>query len=269
MHSLYASVLTLIQQVSETIILPRYQHLSAGDIEEKAPNDLVTIADKQCELELTAKLSRLLPGSHVVGEEACAAEPSTIDTIGQGLCWVIDPIDGTGNFVAGKPPFGVMVALLEEGETQAGWIYDPLTQRICHAVRGGGAFINGERIHDKTCNTPKPIAAISEKFMSREQAAHVLARLEGHFTLAPIPRCAAEQYPRLVLGENDISLFERTLAWDHAAGALFLTEAGGKIARLDGSAYTPDNGSRKGMLAASSPAYWEQAAALLNAAPED
>ena len=66
------------------------------------------------------------------------------------------------------------------------------------------------------------------------------AKLAPHYTLVDIPRCAAEQYPRLALGENDISSFKRTLAWDHAAGVLWLNEAGGKAARLDGSAYRVD-----------------------------
>ena len=77
-----------------------------------------------------------------------------------------------------------------------------------------------------------------------------------------IPRCAAEQYPRLGLGENDVSSFKRTLAWDHAAGVLWLNEAGGKAARLDGSEYRVDEhgkaGDYKGLVGASSPAIWDE-----------
>jgi fructose-1,6-bisphosphatase/inositol monophosphatase family enzyme len=83
-----------------------------------------------------------------------------------------------------------------------------------------------------------------------------------HYAVVDIPRCAAEQYPRLVLGQNDVSIFERTLAWDHAAGVLFLNEAGGKAARADGSAYRVDD-ARKGLLGAATPELWDQLAGLL------
>jgi len=84
----------------------------------------------------------------------------------------------------------------------------------------------------------------------------------SRLTLVDIPRCAAEQYPRLVLGQNDIALFERTLPWDHAAGALFLAESGGRIARPDGSPYIVGDG-RKGLLGAASPRLWDESAKIL------
>ena len=78
-----------------------------------------------------------------------------------------------------------------------------------------------------------------------------------------VPYCAAEQYPRLALGENDVSIFERTLAWDHAAGALWLNEAGGRCARPDGSAYRVDQGERTGLLGAASAELWNDLAQRL------
>src|SRR3546814_1432067 len=77
-----------------------------------------------------------------------------------------------------------------------------------------------------------------------------------------IPRCAAEQYPRLVLGENDLTVFERSLPWDHAAGAIFLNEAGGKLCRKDGSPYVVGD-DRRGLLGAVSPQLWDEAARIL------
>ena len=84
------------------------------------------------------------------------------------------------------------------------------------------------------------------------------AKLAPHYELVDIPRCAAEQYPRLALGENDVSSFKRTLAWDHAAGVLWLNEAGGKACRLDGSAYRVDEQDKPGLIGASSPAIWDR-----------
>ena len=60
----------------------------------------------------------------------------------QGTAWIVDPLDGTGNFAAGRTPFAIMVALAEGGVVQAGWILDPVTRRMCHAALGGGAFID-------------------------------------------------------------------------------------------------------------------------------
>ena len=96
----------------------------------------------------------------------------------------------------------------------------------------------------------------------------VMAGIGDHYRLVDVPWCAAEQYPRLALGVNDLSIFERTLPWDHAAGALWLNEAGGKCARLDGSPYRMDEWDRRGLLGAASPELWDQMAERLSALPD-
>ncbi len=262
MHTLYHPVTALMRQVAAEIVLPRYQNLAADQIEEKAADDYVTIADKESELRLNEGLAAILPEAGVIGEEACAADPSILDRAGTGLNWIIDPIDGTGNFAAGRPPFGLMVGLVQDGIILAGWILDPLTGRLCHAAKGGGAFIDEERITARESGAPLPIAALAVYFMSSEQRANISARAEGRMTLVDIPRCAAEQYPRLVLGQNDLSVFERSLPWDHAPGALFLNEAGGRLARQDGTPYIVGD-SRRGLLGAASPRLWDEAAKIL------
>ncbi len=263
MSALNDAVVALLRQTAEAIILPRYQALSSADIEEKSPGDLVTIADKESEAMLSEGLAKLIPEAAIIGEEACAADPDLLGTLNQQLAWIIDPIDGTHNFAHGQPPFAIMVALVDGGNALAGWIYDPLTQRLCTAERGCGAFINGERITSTGSGAALPVAGISVHFMEAEQRADCLARVTGKMTLAEIPRCAGEQYPRIALGQNDLALFERTLPWDHVPGALFLEEAGGKIARLDGSRYDYwDKG--RGLLGASTPTIWDRAAKILS-----
>ncbi len=261
------AVADLMRATAQAVILPYYQQLETHQIERKADTpgghaDLVTIADKEAEAMLADGLARLIPNATIVGEEACEADPGLIDRLGDELCWVIDPVDGTNNFGAGHPPFGIIIALAEAGETVAGWIFDPLTQRLCHAVRGGGAWINGDPVRARETGANPPVAAISTIYMAPERGRDVMTRIAGHFTRVETPRCAAEQYPRLVLGINDISLFERTLAWDHAAGVLFANEAGAKVSRLDGSPYRIDD-RRTGMIGASSPAMWDRAAGVL------
>jgi fructose-1,6-bisphosphatase/inositol monophosphatase family enzyme len=252
----------LLRKVASEVVLPRFRNLAAHEVEEKAADDLVTIADKESELALGEGLSRILPEASLIGEEACAADPAILAGAGQGLCWIIDPIDGTGNFAAGRAPFGILIALAQDGETIAGWIYDPLTHRICQAARGAGAHINGERVFARGSGATLPVAGITTLFLKPDVRERLQSRAAGALTLVDIPRCAAEQYPRLVLGQNDISLFERTLPWDHAAGVLFLNEAGGRCCRTDGSAYRVGD-DRTGMLAASTPALWDEAARIL------
>ena len=256
------AVADLMRQVSAEVILPRYRNLAAHEVVEKAANELVTIADRESEDRLSEGLAKLLPEARIIGEEACAADAALLNGLGDGLVWIIDPIDGTGNFAAGRPPFGVMIALAEGGVAIAGWILDPLTGRLCHAARGRGARVDGERVQARESGAAVPVAGISTLFIDSDQRADLERRAEGRLDIVPIPRCAAEQYPRVAFGVNDLALFNRTLAWDHAAGVLFLNEAGGVAARLDGSRYRVDS-DELGLLAAASPAMWEKSARIL------
>lgn len=262
MHYLYQSVANILGEVSRKIVLPYYQNLQAGDIQEKTPGDLVTVADRLCEEMLSELLLQLLPEATIVGEEAVSTDPGVMESLNDDLTWIIDPIDGTGNYAAGCTPFGIIIALAEKGKTTAGWLYDPLTLRLCHAVKNEGAFIDGRPVRSAEDPIDKPVAALATGFMTSEQRNSLLSAAYPHYQIVDIPRCAAEQYPRLALGTNHISVFERTLPWDHAAGALFLNEAGGKVARWDGSDYLPSDG-RKGLLGASSPKLWDEAAEQL------
>ncbi|MEN9926178.1 MAG: hypothetical protein RL268_2304 [Pseudomonadota bacterium] len=261
--ALTADVLAIMQRAAREAVMPRYQSLAAHEIDAKAADDVVTIADKEAELILADGLARLLPEAAIVGEEAAHADPGLLDRLGDALCWIIDPVDGTNNFAAGKPPFGLMVALSQGGETIAGWILDPLGGRLCHAHRDSGAFIGEERISARDTGQEPPIAAISLVFMDPAQREAMKSHIAPHYSLVDIPRCAAEQYPRLVLGVNDVSIFERTLAWDHAAGVLFVNEAGGKAARPDGRAYRVDEAHLPGLIGAASPALWDELAGRL------
>jgi len=263
-QALTPAVAAIMRDAAARAIMPHYQSLTAEQIDAKAADDVVTVADTESEAILAESLARLLPEAAIVGEEAAHADPALMQRLGDRLCWIIDPIDGTNNYAAGKPPFGILIALAEAGETVAGWIYDPLKDRLCHAHRGLGAFIGDERVTARVTGAEPPIAAISLVFADPEKRIALRTQIAPHYAMVDIPRCAAEQYPRLVLGENDVSIFERTLAWDHAAGVLFVNEAGGKAARPDGSPYRVDE-DRKGLIGAASPALWDELAGRMSA----
>jgi fructose-1,6-bisphosphatase/inositol monophosphatase family enzyme len=263
MDTLTEPVAMLMRDVATHVVMPRYRNLAAHEVIEKAADDLVTIADQESEERIHDGLAAILPEAGIIGEEAVAANPDLLASAGTGLKWLIDPIDGTGNFAAGHPPFGIMIALLDNGVVQAGWLFDPLSGRLCHAALGRGATVNGERVVARGTGAPLPVAGISVLFLEPQDRVALKARATGKLEMADIPRCAAEQYPRIVLGVNDLAVFERTLPWDHAAGSLFVNEAGGRVARPDGSDYVIGGEPGRGLLAAASPAQWDLAAEIL------
>lgn len=261
-HRHHDAVVALMRDVAAQIVMPRFRNLAADEVEEKAADDMVTIADRESEAALTTGLAALDLAIRVVGEEAVAAEPALVDGIDRGAVWIIDPIDGTNNYASGIATFGIMIALVEDGVTQAGWILDPVRDRLCHATLGGGAYIDGERVDARPTGAGRPSAVIATYHLDDAERSALIARAEAGFSVSPMPRCAAEQYPRLVLGTNDVALFQKTLPWDHAPGSLFLREAGGVVRRPDGEDYRVGD-TRRGLIAAASPALWDLAAKTL------
>ena len=263
-----AAVGEALRDVAAEVVLPRFRTLAEGEVTEKGPGDLVTVADVEAEQALSRFLVSHLPGSVVVGEEAVAADPSVLEAApSHDRVWVIDPIDGTSNFVAGSPDFAVMVALVEHGLTTASWIYHPVADRLFVAQRGAGAEVDGRALV-----RPSAPAELSDLratmvtgMLDEHTAARVAARASVFGTLVPNRMSAGIQYPRVAEGDLDVILYWRTLVWDHAAGTLLLEEAGGRVARLDGSDYEPWS-DRTGLVLAADHATHERAVTVL--APE-
>jgi len=247
----------LLRETAGRVILPRYQALADHEIRAKtAADDLVTVADEEAEALLTDGLLKLLPGSLVVGEEAVAAEPAAIHRLGgREPVWVIDPLDGTANFAAGNSTFAVMVALVQNNETLAAFVYDPLGNRMAEARSGGGAFINNERVRIPAREPGPARVSVSVRFWPPEIAE--ASRLETIEPVAPL-MCAGQEYLRLVAGGIDAASYWRLLPWDHAAPALIACEAGARVAHPDGARYHPYCAPRLGLIAAH-PDVWEEA----------
>src|SRR5258705_90267 len=137
----------LIEEAAAAEIMPRFRRLAAGDVREKAPGDLVTVADEAVEARLAPQLTSLVPGSIVVGEEGAAADPDLLDRLlDDRPVWIIDPVDGTSNFAEGRPAFAVMVALARGTHVMAAWIHDPGTPRTAVAAAGEGGWLRGPRL---------------------------------------------------------------------------------------------------------------------------
>jgi fructose-1,6-bisphosphatase/inositol monophosphatase family enzyme len=257
------AVTILMREAARLTILPRYRRLQLHEIIEKSPGELVTAADREAEAILSDSLPGLLPGSRVIGEEGCAASPQLLAEAGEGLVWLLDPLDGTANFAAGAPPFAVMLALLEHGVPIASWMLDPLSNHVCTALVGGGAWLNGDRVEVGAAvpDLGKLRGALISHFMSEELQGRIRERLAA-VTHLPKLMCSGAEYPAVAFGERQLSLFWRTLAWDHVPGTLFLTEAGGHVSRLDGTHYRWNDG-REGLIIAQNPGVAELVLAAL------
>lgn len=265
--SLTTKVEGVMRRTATQVLLPRFQTITAADREEKSAGEVVTIADREAEAMLSDGLSRLLPTASIVGEEAVHERPDLLERLGDPLCWIVDPLDGTGYFADGQQPFGIMIALASRGRTVGGWIFDPIAERLSWAAAGAGCWIGGRQMRVRQAAAGRPAIGISSLWQRRpERYAAVLSRLEGRFRLVDIPRCAAALYPAMLVEGPDLALFERTLPWDHAPGAMLIEEAGGRAARLDGGPYDLD-GNRAGLLVATDPVVWEEVAALLQDLP--
>ncbi|MGW6733778.1 inositol monophosphatase family protein [Streptomyces sp. NPDC055013] len=225
-----ADVEEAVRKAAATEIMPRFRQLAAHEVDQKnGPHDLVTDADRLAEQYLTETLGALLPGSVVVGEEAVHANPASYEAIrGDAPVWIVDPVDGTRQFVHGDDGFCTLVALARHGVLLASWTYAPARDQLATAVRGKGAFLDGGRLH---AGTPDPgrdlrVATSHPDYTTDEQKQALL----GLWTEGVRPRAcgsAGLEYLAVARGELDATAFSWEAAWDHAAGILLVEEAGG------------------------------------------
>jgi len=251
----------LLRNAAETLVVPRWRRLQHGEATEKSPGEWVTVVDREVEEAVTAGLLRLVPDSIVVGEEQCAAEPHRMDRVGEGIVWLVDPLDGTNNFIAGRPPVSLMVALLEHGDTVASWMLDPLTGTMHRAERNGGAWRNEARVRVSAERAVLRRGIVRTRFLPEAFKERIAASASA-FEVQAGSGCAGADYPDVATAASDFALYWRALPWDHAPGALFLAEAGGHAARLDGSAYRAGE-QREGLLVARSRFLWGQVHAIV------
>lgn len=238
----------LLADAAEQEIMPRFRRLGEGDIRQKtSAADLVTEADVNAERYITKQLEERFPGALIVGEEACSDNPAFIEGLGEAeLAFTIDPVDGTFNFASGVPLFGVMLSVVAAGETVAGIIYDPVGKDWLIATRGGGSYIR-HRDGDMSKVSVAPAADISQMTGSiswqytAEPLRSRLARNHTKFLSQIGYRCAAHEYRIIATGGAHFAVYNKLMPWDHLPGALIHQEAGGYLARWDGSAYLPSH----------------------------
>ncbi|NKB28283.1 MAG: inositol monophosphatase [Rhodobacteraceae bacterium] len=247
----------ICQRSGETA-LAYFRALGELTIERKGHQDLVSEADRNVELEIRAALAAAFPGDTIVGEEH-APTPGT-----SGYTWVIDPIDGTANFVAGIPVWTVVLACVHQGRTEVGVVHDPVHAEMFWAKRGGGAFCNAaplrvatsEGFHDGTIG-------VGYSGRSKPGAIHALIReIDARGGLFYRNASGAASLAMVAAGRLLAYAEDHMNAWDYLAGQLLVHEAGGRVEEQDADAAIV-NGGR---VIAATPVIWDELLGICDAA---
>ncbi|KPP85818.1 MAG: Archaeal fructose-1,6-bisphosphatase and related enzymes of inositol monophosphatase family [Rhodobacteraceae bacterium HLUCCA08] len=223
-----------VRAAARTQIMPRFRRLTPEDIDTKtSPSDLVTVADRAAEIMLHDAVRVLMPDAAIVGEEAVSDDPTILDRLKRGGRTVlIDPIDGTWNYAAGLAVFGVILAVVEDGETSFGLLYDPVMDDWVMAGRGQGAwFCRPEGTALRLQGPPPRPKADAHAFVPLflyppSERARLAARLPGWGRVTSL-RCSCHEYRTLAFGHADLIAAPAPKPWDHAAGVLIAGETGG------------------------------------------
>jgi len=210
-------------------------------IERKSGHDLVTSVDKAAEETIISVIKKAYPGHSILAEESGADN-------GDDNVWIIDPIDGTINFIHGIPHFAISIALQQKGVLEHGVVFDPIKDELFTASRGRGAMLNNTRMRMQETPMKSALIATGSPFIKERDT----TRLRQHLTI--LERVAIESTDIRFLGSAALNLaylaagrvdgfYEYGLKpWDIAAGALLVREAGGFVAGPNNSDNFLDTG---------------------------
>ena len=223
----------LIRNIAQQEIAPRFNRITHS---YKADGSVLTEADLAVQSSLQQALQQQWPAYAFLGEEMPPAQQThMLQTSEQGL-WILDPIDGTSNFAAGIPHFGVSLALLIKKEIVLGIVYDPMRDECFSAVRAQGAWLNDEPIqnlHNESIKTAR-IGIVDYKRLAPQLAAR-LASVPPYSSQRSFGSVALD-WCWLAAGRGHVYLHGKQNLWDFAAGWLIFTEAGGQSCTLQGEA---------------------------------
>ncbi|HET6566740.1 MAG TPA: inositol monophosphatase family protein [Rhodothermales bacterium] len=202
-----------------------------GAVRDKGVHDLVSEVDEEAQRVIIEVLNNQFPGFEVLGEEGSSLHPA--NPVADGYRWIIDPIDGTTNFLHGVPPYAVSIGLQREQEVVAGVVLDVPRGELFTAVRGGGLFVNGARahvsttarLHDSLITTGFPYRALEHL----DPYLKVFGDFMGRTTGIRRPGSAAVDLAYVAMGRFDGFFETGLMPWDVAAGQLLVEEGGGRV----------------------------------------
>ncbi|PFK40319.1 inositol monophosphatase [Bacillus cereus] len=196
--------------------------------------DLVTNMDREIEQFLIRKIKQTFPGHYILGEEGYGDELASSD----GVVWLIDPIDGTMNFVHQKRNFAISIGIYENGIGRIGLIYDPVHDELYHAVKGEGAFCNGVSIPSlEKSAIENGVIALNATWLTDNP----LLNMEKMMQLVKLARgtrsygCAALEMVYVATGRLDAYVTPRLSPWDFGGGMIIVEEVGGKVTTFGGT----------------------------------
>ena len=208
------------------------KNFDRANIEHKGLNDLVSYVDKQAEQKLVEGLRQILPGSGFITEEG------TAEAANEEYKWIIDPLDGTTNFLHSLPVFAVSVGLLKNEELVMGVVYEVNQDELFWAIKGQGAYCNGERIH------ASPIEKVSDSLIATGFPYHDFGMMQTYLDILNHFMRNSHGLRRMGSAAVDLvytaigrfeGFFEYNLKpWDVAGGALIVQEAGGTVTDFKG-----------------------------------
>jgi myo-inositol-1(or 4)-monophosphatase len=260
MEAAISQVASTLERISEVVrrvaadeVMPRYLKVAH---QRKSDGSLFTEADLAAQDKLSQLLPTIVPAP-VIGEEMPHKVQIERWSAGDNGVWCVDPIDGTSNFVHGVPYFALSVALMRQGRSVMGVVYDPVADEMFCAERGAGSFLNGERLPIKE-RVPKLGHAMAEVDFKRLTPALAEA-------LAVSPPYASQrnfgastlEWCYVAAGRFDVYLHGGQKLWDYAAGSLILEEAGGLMSTLDSDDFWADGLWKRSVLAARDPGLFE------------
>lgn len=223
-------VVTIVRKTGEFIKSERQK--DKLNIELKGKNDLVTHVDKASEEQLIKQLGELVPNSGFIAEEHSGLKQ------GEKFSWIIDPIDGTTNFIHGLSPFAISVALQENSETVIGVVYELGLEECFYSWKGGDAFCNDSVIKTSTVNSlSDSLIATGFPYSNYSRMDEFIQSLQFFMNNTQGIRrmgSAATDLAYVACGRFE-SFYEYNLKpWDVAAGAFLVTQAGGKVSDFSG-----------------------------------
>lgn len=228
MSPLLAQVIEAVRAVGREEVMPRYLKVAHT---RKDDGSLYTEADMAAQRALSERLTAIAPYP-VLGEEMDDDTHRRLWEAGEAGLWCVDPIDGTTNFVTGLPFFAMSIALMKQGRSVLGVVYDPKADECFYAEAGEGAFVDGERLPLKTPPEAleRCIAGIDFKRIPRGLAARLAA--EHPYSSQRNLGASALDWCYLAAGRMHVYLHGGQKLWDYAAGCLILEEAGGVVSGI-------------------------------------
>lgn len=229
----------------------RVDSAAMPDESKKDDGSIVTFVDAAIQGYLENSLAALYPDIPFIGEEMTHARQVSVVCGSVRRFWVLDPLDGTTNFVAGFPFYGVSLALIEDGVPVLGVVHDPVRSETFMASRGGGAFLNGLPL--KSCpphRLSRCVANIDYKRLTRTLAER-LVRSPPYRSQRNLGSCVLE-WCWLAAGRFQLYLHGGQRLWDYAAGSLILDEAGGMARSFEGKILDARTLGKRSVIAAGS-----------------